>query len=108
MTPLEWETFSDVNINKAEKERNNSVSLRALVENLLVQTAADVRKQYEATGSALTLRILETRSIKAELEDQLSKVHIGLQALHEFSFVSLGVIIVNQFVLLIIIFVIVL
>ncbi|KAM9468895.1 tektin-1 [Clarias gariepinus] len=74
VTPLEWETFSDVNINKAEKERNNSVSLRALVENLLVQTAADVRKQYEATGSALTLRIQETRSIKAELEDQLSKL----------------------------------
>ncbi|KAB5550630.1 hypothetical protein PHYPO_G00055990 [Pangasianodon hypophthalmus] len=74
VTPQEWETFSDVNIGKAEKERNNSASLRALVENLLVQTAADMRRQHEATGSALTLRIHETRGAKAELEDQLSKL----------------------------------
>ncbi|MCI4386124.1 hypothetical protein PGIGA_G00058720 [Pangasianodon gigas] len=74
VTPQEWETFSDVNIGKAEKERNNSASLRALVENLLLQTAADMRRQHEATGSALTLRIHETRSAKAELEDQLSKL----------------------------------
>lgn len=54
------------------------MSLRALVENLLGQTAADMQRQHEATGSALTLRIHETRSAKAELEDQLSKVHISL------------------------------
>lgn len=78
VTPREWETFSDVNISKAEKERSNSTSLRALVENLLVQTAADMRRQHEAAGSALTLRIHEIRSAKAGLEDQLSKVHVSL------------------------------
>ncbi|XP_060744510.1 tektin-1 [Tachysurus vachellii] len=78
VTPQEWETFSDVNIGKAEKERNNSASLRALVENLLAQTAADMRRQHEATGSALELRIHETRSAKANLEDQLSKLLVEI------------------------------
>lgn len=76
--------FSDVNIGKAEKERNNSTSLRALVENLLAQTAADMRRQHEATGLTLELRIHETRSAKAALEDQLSKVHISLHSLHTY------------------------
>lgn len=84
VTPQEWETFSDVNIGKAEKERNNSASLRALVENLLAQTAADMRRQHEATGSTLELRIHETRSAKAALEDQLSKVYISLHSLHTY------------------------
>ncbi|KAF7700392.1 tektin-1 [Silurus meridionalis] len=74
VTPEEWETFSDVNITQAEKERSSSSSLRALVENLLVQTAADMRRQHETTGSALALRIQETRNAKAELEDQLFKL----------------------------------
>ncbi|GAA6086429.1 tektin-1 [Tachysurus ichikawai] len=78
VTPQEWETFSDVNIGKSEKERNNSASLRALVENLLAQTAADMRRQHEATGSALELRIHETRSAKAKLEDQLSKLLVEI------------------------------
>uniref|UniRef100_W5ULF1 Tektin n=1 Tax=Ictalurus punctatus TaxID=7998 RepID=W5ULF1_ICTPU len=78
VTPREWETFSDVNISKAEKERSNSTSLRALVENLLVQTAADMRRQHEAAGSALTLRIHEIRSAKAGLEDQLSKLLVEI------------------------------
>lgn len=86
MTPQEWETFSDVNVSKAEKERSNSASLRALVENLLAQTAADMRRQHEAAGSALTLRIHETRSAKAALEDQLSKVHVNLHTTYVYVF----------------------
>lgn len=78
MTPQEWETFSNANISKAEKERNNSASLRAMVENLLMQTAADMKRQNEATSSALTQRIYETRSAKTQLENQLNKVHIRL------------------------------
>lgn len=71
-----------MNIGKSEKERNNSASLRALVENLLAQTAADMRRQHEATGSALELRIHETRSAKAKLEDQLSKVCTSINTLY--------------------------
>ncbi|TSK49663.1 Inositol polyphosphate 5-phosphatase K [Bagarius yarrelli] len=74
VTPQEWETFSSVNIDKAEKERNNSASLRMLVENLLAQMTADVRKQHQATNSALILHIQETRSAKTRLEDQLNKL----------------------------------
>ncbi|XP_066533685.1 tektin-1 [Hoplias malabaricus] len=78
VTPMEWESFSDTNISKAEKEKNNSLSLRALVESLLEQTAADMRRQHEATGTALGLRIQETRTVKAQLEDQLNKLLIEI------------------------------
>ncbi|CAB1347669.1 unnamed protein product [Coregonus sp. 'balchen'] len=58
VTPEEWETFSNINILKAEREKNNSLSLRALVESLLEQTAADMRRQHNATGTALRLQVL--------------------------------------------------
>ncbi|XP_060754178.1 tektin-1 [Neoarius graeffei] len=78
VTPQEWETFSNANISKAEKERNNSASLRAMVENLLMQTAADMKRQNEATSSALTQRIYETRSAKTQLENQLNKLFVEI------------------------------
>ncbi|KAI4902340.1 hypothetical protein NFI96_014072 [Prochilodus magdalenae] len=78
VTPEEWESFSNTNISKAEKERNNSLSLRALVESLLEQTAADMRRQHDATGAALELRIQETRTAKAQLEDQLNKLLVEI------------------------------
>uniref|UniRef100_A0A3B4DSZ1 Tektin n=1 Tax=Pygocentrus nattereri TaxID=42514 RepID=A0A3B4DSZ1_PYGNA len=78
VTPEEWESFSNVNISKAEKERNNSLSLRALVDSLLEQTAADMRQQHDATGTALELRIQETRTAKALLEDQLDKLLVEM------------------------------
>ncbi|KAF7686939.1 hypothetical protein HF521_015332 [Silurus meridionalis] len=55
VTLEEWETFSDMNITQAEKERSRSSSLRALVKNLLVQMAADMRTRHETTGSAMLL-----------------------------------------------------
>ncbi len=74
MTPEEWESLCILNISKAEKEKNNSLSLRALVDSLLEQTAADMRRQYEATGRAFELRIEETKTAKAQLENQLNEV----------------------------------
>uniref|UniRef100_A0A8C0YS36 Tektin n=1 Tax=Cyprinus carpio carpio TaxID=630221 RepID=A0A8C0YS36_CYPCA len=59
---------------KAEKEKNNSLSLRALVDSLLEQTASDMRRQYEATGRAFELRIEETKTAKTQLENQLNEV----------------------------------
>lgn len=75
MTPAEWENFSNTNIIRAERERSNSVSLRALVDSLLEQTAADMRRQHEAAGAALQRRVQESRAAKAQLEDRLNKVH---------------------------------
>ncbi|XP_072547640.1 tektin-1 [Salminus brasiliensis] len=74
VTPEEWENFSNMNIRKAEREKNNSLSLRALVDSLLEQTAADMQRQHKATGTALELRIQETRTAKDQLEDQLNKL----------------------------------
>uniref|UniRef100_A0A8C8G2K8 Tektin n=1 Tax=Oncorhynchus tshawytscha TaxID=74940 RepID=A0A8C8G2K8_ONCTS len=73
LTPEEWETFSNITILKAEHENNNSPSLRALLESLLEQTAADMCRQHNATGNALRLQVQETNTAKG-LEDHLAKV----------------------------------
>ncbi|KAL4647560.1 tektin-1-like [Arapaima gigas] len=74
ITPQQWEQFSDVNMAKAEQEKNNSVSLRVLVESLLEQTASDLRKAHQAVGTALELCIQETKNAKRQLEENLAKV----------------------------------
>ncbi|KAI7801113.1 putative tektin-1, partial [Triplophysa rosa] len=74
LTPEEWESICNINISKAEREKNNSHSLRALVGSLLEQTATDMRRQHEATGRALDLRIQEAKTAKAVLENQLDKL----------------------------------
>ncbi|KTF79981.1 hypothetical protein cypCar_00020279 [Cyprinus carpio] len=48
--------------------------IRALVDSLLEQTAADMHRQYEATGRAFELRIEETKTAKAQLENQLNEL----------------------------------
>ncbi|XP_056140081.1 tektin-1 [Lampris incognitus] len=72
--PDEWETFSDVNMAKAERERTNSLSLRALVDSLLEQTAEDMQMQLQSTASAIQFKIHETRAAKGQMEDQLAKI----------------------------------
>lgn len=74
VTPEEWESLCNLNISKAEKEKNNSLSLRALVDSLLEQTARDMRRQYETTGRAFDLRIEETKTAKEQLENQLNEL----------------------------------
>uniref|UniRef100_A0A672ME63 Tektin n=1 Tax=Sinocyclocheilus grahami TaxID=75366 RepID=A0A672ME63_SINGR len=71
VTPEEWDSLCNLNISKAEKEKSNSLSLRALVDSLLEQTAADMHTQYEATGRAFELRIEETKTAKCKLELKL-------------------------------------
>lgn len=74
MTPKQWENISDINIIKAEQQKINSQSLRALVESLLEQTASDMQKQVQATTSAFQLNVQEIKTAKSLMEDQLSKV----------------------------------
>uniref|UniRef100_A0A8C6WLS9 Tektin n=1 Tax=Neogobius melanostomus TaxID=47308 RepID=A0A8C6WLS9_9GOBI len=73
VTPMQWENISDINLAKAELQRNNSMSLRALVESLLNQTSSDLQKQCQATTSAFQLNVQELKKAKGEMEDQLSK-----------------------------------
>ncbi|XP_061684569.1 tektin-1 [Syngnathoides biaculeatus] len=74
VTPAEWGNHSDFNIAKAEQQKRNSVSLRALVESLLGQTAADMQKQFEATTAAFQFNIKQLKTVKTQVEEQLSKV----------------------------------
>ncbi|XP_076832614.1 tektin-1 isoform X2 [Brachyhypopomus gauderio] len=95
VTPQEWETFTDMNIAKAERERSNSVSLRALVDSLLEQTAADVLQQWRATDAALDRRVHESRSAKGRMEDQLNKLLAEI-ASQEQNLADLGVAIAGK------------
>lgn len=59
---------------KAQQQLTNSLSLRALVESLLEQTATDMQKQVRATAAAFQLNINEMKSAKSQMENQLDKV----------------------------------
>ncbi|XP_077422443.1 tektin-1 [Vanacampus margaritifer] len=74
VTPVQWGNHSDFIIAKAEQQKRNSVSLRALVESLLAQTAADMLKQFQATSAAFQFSIKQLKTIKSQVEDQLTKV----------------------------------
>lgn len=74
VTPKQWENISEINISKAAQQKTNSLSLRALVESLLEQTAADMQKQVQVTTEAFQLSIHQIKSAKSQMEDQLSKV----------------------------------
>ncbi|XP_047449687.1 tektin-1 [Mugil cephalus] len=74
LTPKQWESMSEINIAKAEHQKTNSMSLRALVESVLGQTAADMQKQIQATTTAFQLNIQEIRTAKSQMEDKMPKV----------------------------------
>ncbi|XP_031151531.1 tektin-1 [Sander lucioperca] len=74
VTPKQWENISDLIMAKAEQQKINSLSLRALVESLLEQTAADMHKQVQATAAAFKRNIDEIKSAKSQMEDQLAKI----------------------------------
>lgn len=74
VTPKQWENISDINLAKGEQQRNNSMSLRALVESVLDQTSSDLQKQCQATTLAFQLNVTELKKAKGQMEDQLSKI----------------------------------
>ncbi|KAM3616665.1 uncharacterized protein V6R79_021473 [Siganus canaliculatus] len=74
VSPKQWENTSDINIAKAEKQKNNSVSLSSLVESVLEQTASDMQKQLQATAAAFQHNIQNIKAAKSQMEDQLAKI----------------------------------
>ncbi|XP_034023684.1 tektin-1 [Thalassophryne amazonica] len=74
VTPDQWEHFSGINITEAAQQRANCLSLRALVESVLEQTANDMQKQVQATNTAFELNIATIKMTKSKLEDQLNKI----------------------------------
>lgn len=63
-----------MNVEKADKQRNNSLALRALIDSILAQTASDLRKQDDAVRVAFQNRVKETKKAKSLLEGHLAKV----------------------------------
>ncbi|KAM8797203.1 TEKT1 protein, partial [Eudromia elegans] len=70
----DWIDFSNINIKKADKQRNSSLALRALIDRILSQTVNDVRKQYETVNVAFRNRVKEVKDAKEKLETLLSMV----------------------------------
>ncbi|XP_073343482.1 tektin-1 [Pagrus major] len=74
VTPMQWENISDIHIAKVEQQKTNSLSLRALAESLLEQTAADMHKQLQATTEAFQRNVQEIKSAKSQMENQLTMI----------------------------------
>ena len=80
LTPEEWETFSNKNVLKAERERNSSVTLRSMIDEILQETFVDQQKQCDNVNLSFAKRIEETEKAKTKLEDHLEQVRISIVA----------------------------
>ncbi|XP_070591119.1 tektin-1 isoform X1 [Erythrolamprus reginae] len=74
VSPEQWMDFSNANVEKADKQRNNSLTLRALIDSILSQTASDMRKQNRTVNVAFQNRVKETKDAKNKLEIHLAKL----------------------------------
>lgn len=66
--------FSNTNLEKADKQRNNSLTLKALVDRVLSQTASDLRKQCDVVDTAFKNGLKETKDARDKLAAHLAKV----------------------------------
>lgn len=83
MSPKQWESISHVNMAKAEQQKANSASLRAMAEALLEQTFTDMQKQLQATAATFQLKAQEIKSAKSQMEDQLAEVEAQRECLNQ-------------------------
>ncbi|NXY73115.1 TEKT1 protein, partial [Glareola pratincola] len=74
VSPEDWIDFSNINVEKAEKQRNNSLVLRALIDGILSQTVSDMCKQRETVNVAFRNRVKEVKDAKNKLETLLAMV----------------------------------
>ncbi|NXP62163.1 TEKT1 protein, partial [Chloropsis cyanopogon] len=74
VSPEDWIDFSNINVKKADKQRNNSLALKALIDGILSQTVNDMRKQCEVVNAAFRNRVKEVKDAKHKLETLLAVV----------------------------------
>ena len=74
VTPAQWESFSNENILKAEKEQNASATLRGVIDEILKETRQDIEQQRTTVNLAFDKRIQEITEAKENLEQHLNKV----------------------------------
>ncbi|NWZ93870.1 TEKT1 protein, partial [Nesospiza acunhae] len=72
--PEDWIDFTNINVEKADKQRNNSLALKALIDGILSQIANDMRKQCEMVNNAFRNRVKEVKVAKHKLETLLAMV----------------------------------
>lgn len=75
VTPAQWESFSNENILKAEKEQNASATLRGVIDEILKETRQDIEQQRTTVNLAFDKRIQEITEAKENLEQHLNKVN---------------------------------
>ncbi|NXP55782.1 TEKT4 protein, partial [Heliornis fulica] len=73
-TPETWARFSHDNIYRAEQEKLASISLRALIDNILHDVSEDLRMQRAAVNEAFTKHCGELDDAKHTLEYHLKKI----------------------------------
>jgi len=96
----EWSDFTERNLTEAEKQRRNSVRLRAVADGVLQTSCNDINRQRSDADLALQMRVNELRDAKEKFEDHLNKVndYILLTLLLDVVTVSLGRVNSNQVV----------
>ena len=67
MSLEDWLDFSNTNVEKADKQRNNSLMLKALVDRILFQTASDLRRQCDVVDIAFRNGLKETKDARDQL-----------------------------------------
>ncbi|XP_032178120.1 tektin-1 [Mustela erminea] len=70
----DWLDFSNNNVEKADRQRNNSLALKALVDRILSQTASDLHRQCDVVDMAFRNGLQETKAARDQLAAHLAKV----------------------------------
>ncbi|XP_006751948.1 tektin-1-like [Leptonychotes weddellii] len=70
----DWLDFSNSNVEKADRQRNNSLALKALVARILSQTANDLHRQCDVVDTAFRNGLKETKAARDQLATHLAKV----------------------------------
>ncbi|XP_053425162.1 tektin-1 [Nycticebus coucang] len=70
----DWLDFSNTNVEKADKQRNNSLTLKALMHRILSQTTSDLQKQCDVVDTAFRTRLKEIKDARDKLAGHLAKV----------------------------------
>lgn len=80
----DWLDFSNANVERADKQWNNSITLKTLVDRILSQTANDLRRQCDVVDTAFVNGLKETKDARNKLADHLAKVgSLGTCWIHE-------------------------
>ena len=75
ITPEQWASSTDNNIEKAEAECKASASLRGVIDSILDQCARDIESQRAKVNLAFEKRTQEIADAKQTLEQHLEKVN---------------------------------